>query len=204
MPERPDLTATGTAELDVRDVPKPQRHPLIFERFGALATGASFVLVNSHDPKHLRQQFDRDHPGTYDWRYVEAGPTWRIRITRLVAGELPAVLANTQELTSDLSSSDATGAIWKLERGERHLDANVIQLRPRATIEHHQGPDLDVLMHVVAGSGQLIHELDRLQLEVGALVWLPRRSRRSIEAGPGGLRYLTVHPRRPALSIGTA
>jgi hypothetical protein len=41
-------------------------------------------------------------------------------------------------------------------------------------------------------------------LRAGALVWLPRRSQRSITAGPTGLRYLTVHPRRPALSIDTA
>jgi len=33
------------------------------------------------------------------------------------------------------------------------------------------------------------------------LVWLPRRSRRAIEAGAQGLSYLTVHRKRPGLSI---
>jgi uncharacterized protein (DUF2249 family) len=42
-------------ELDVRPLPKPDKHPRIFELFGALALGESFVLVNNHDPKHLRR-----------------------------------------------------------------------------------------------------------------------------------------------------
>jgi uncharacterized protein (DUF2249 family) len=76
-------------DLDVRDVPKSQRHSLIFDRFNALPVGESFVLVNTHDPKHLRQEFDRDHPRTYDWDYLEtggeSGRLWRVRITRRTA-----------------------------------------------------------------------------------------------------------------------
>jgi uncharacterized protein (DUF2249 family) len=198
-----EQTTTVSTDLDVRDVPKPSRHPLIFARFAALPTGGSVVLVNSHDPKHLRQEFDRDHAGAYDWDYLETGPVWRIRITRLATTELPTVLVNTQVLTASDEQTDAGGAIWKLERSERHLDANVIRLRPGATIELHAGPDLDVLMHVIAGTGQLTHEVASLQLSAGELLWLPRRSQRSIEAGPDGLSYLTVHPRRPGLSIGS-
>ena len=52
-------------------LPKSQRHPMIFARFDALAAGESFVLVNSHDPIHLREEFARDRPGAYDWRYLE-------------------------------------------------------------------------------------------------------------------------------------
>jgi uncharacterized protein (DUF2249 family) len=44
---------------------------MLFARFDALAAGESFVLVNSHDPVHLRQEFARDRPGAYDWRYLE-------------------------------------------------------------------------------------------------------------------------------------
>ena len=86
--------ADHTDELDVRQIPKSQRHPMIFARFDALAAGESFVLVNSHDP-HLREEFDRDRPGAYDWRYLEGSQSdrlWRIRIVRItepdVAGPL--------------------------------------------------------------------------------------------------------------------
>jgi hypothetical protein len=50
--------------------------------------------------------------------------------------------------------------------------------------------------------GQLTTELgNRVDLEPGALVWLPRRSRRQFSAGPGELRYRTVHQRREALVL---
>jgi hypothetical protein len=58
-------------------------------------------------------------------------------------------------------------------------------------------------MYVISGEGRIATETDSAILEPGGLVWLPRRSRRSITAGPSGLSYLTVHPRRPALSIDT-
>jgi uncharacterized protein (DUF2249 family) len=59
---------------------------MIFARFDARAAGESFVLVNSHDPVHLRQEFARDRPGAYDWRYLEGSRSemlWWIRIIRI-------------------------------------------------------------------------------------------------------------------------
>jgi uncharacterized protein (DUF2249 family) len=39
------------------------------------------VLVNDHDPKPLRYQFEARHVGTSD--YLESGPkVWRVRIGR--------------------------------------------------------------------------------------------------------------------------
>lgn len=191
-------------ELDVRQVPKPQRHPKIFERFEALPPGASFVLVNSHDPKHLRQEFERDHPGAYGWEYLESSAgVCRVQISKLTTADLPRVVGNTQTVARGAQPADATGAVWKLEMSQRGLDANMIRLAPGGTIEAHTGPDLDVLLHVVDGGGRLTTETGEVTLVAGALAWLPRRSRRSIQAGPDGLAYLTVHPRRPALNIST-
>lgn len=193
-------------ELDVRAVSKPQRHPLIFARFDALVVGESFVLVNSHDPKHLHQEFERDHPGTYDWTYLPTSNSrlFRIRISRRLATDLPRVLADTTTLgsTTDLDA-DAGGVVWRLEPAARQLDANVIRLRADGQIAAHLGPDLDVLLHVLAGSGQIVTAIDPIHVQAGALVWLPRRSQRAILAGPDGLTYLSLHPRRPGLSIAT-
>ncbi len=205
MDEQTSGSASASSVLDVRSVPKPQRHPQIFARFASMEPLASFILVNGHDPKHLREEFERDHPGAYDWTYLESGPVWRIRITRLAASDLPRILSNTDALvTHKAGSEDVSGAVWKLEMSRRDLDANVIHLPPDGRIESHQGPDLDVLMHVLAGSGTLVHALYSLLLTSGSLIWLPRRSQRSIAAGAGGMTYLTVHPRRPGLSIDTA
>ena len=80
-------------ELDVRPVPKPQRHPMIFQRFSELAVGEAFVLVNSHDPRHLHDEFEREHPRRYSWDYLQTGPAeWRIRIGKSAAAELPRVV----------------------------------------------------------------------------------------------------------------
>jgi len=82
-------------ELDVREVPKPQRHPMIFARFDALAPGESFVLVNTHDPIHLHDEFARDRPGSYAWRYLESNASerlWRIRIIRITDAEAVRLL----------------------------------------------------------------------------------------------------------------
>ena len=204
MSEQTGESPSRSSELDVRLVPKPQRHPHIFARFEALEPLASFVLVNNHDPKHLRAEFERDHPGAYDWTYLESGPVWRIRITRLAASDLPRILYDTDALVTHEVGSDLSGAVWKLEMTHRDLDANLIHLPPNGRIESHQGPDLDVLMHVLAGSGTLVHALNSFQLSTGDLVWLPRRSQRAIAADGAGLTYLTVHGRRPGLSIDAA
>jgi uncharacterized protein (DUF2249 family) len=201
MSEPTTVLSDSSSELDVRDIPKPQRHPLIFERFASLSPQGSFDLVNGHDPKHLRQEFERDHPGTYDWSYIESGPVWRIRITRLTTTDLPRVLCDTTALAAGDATADATGAVWKLEMNQRHLDSNIIHMQPNAQIDSHAGPDLDVMMHVLGGSGELVHERDRLPLSTGSLIWLPRRSQRSITAGADGLTYLTVHQRRQALTL---
>ena len=75
-----DVAATVDA-LDVRDLPPAQRHPMIFERFNALPLGASFVLINDHDPKPLFYQLTAEYAGQLLWQYIEQGPkVWRVRV----------------------------------------------------------------------------------------------------------------------------
>jgi uncharacterized protein (DUF2249 family) len=80
----PVPAGTGSEpDLDVRDMPPAQRHETIFATYKDLAPGAAFVLVNDHDPKPLRYQFEAQYPGEFTWDYLEAGPrTWRVRIGR--------------------------------------------------------------------------------------------------------------------------
>ena len=40
-------------------------------------------LVNDHDPKPLRYQFEFEHAGKFGWEYLEQGPAiWRVEISR--------------------------------------------------------------------------------------------------------------------------
>ncbi len=72
--------------LDVRVIVPAQRHPLIFQRFAALATGEGFTLVNDHDPKPLYYQLNLEYSGQLGWDYLEKGPeVWRVRISRTPA-----------------------------------------------------------------------------------------------------------------------
>lgn len=67
--------------VDVRTIPPPRRHPLIFATFDALTSGQGFILMNDHDPKPLYYQFTYERPGGFTWDYLEAGPeVWRVRI----------------------------------------------------------------------------------------------------------------------------
>ncbi len=69
------------AELDVRVIPPPRKHPTILSRFEALTPGESFTLINDHDPKPLYYQFSAEMPGRFEWEYLEQGPrVWRVRI----------------------------------------------------------------------------------------------------------------------------
>jgi len=193
----------GDEELDVRPLRKPDKHPAIFQAYAAVPAGESLVIVNDHDPRHLHDEFEVEHPGGYAWEYLAKDPgAWRIQITKLASTPLPRILADTSALST--TAADATGVIWKLQMRERDLDSNIIALAPGAAIDAHAGPDIDVLIHVLAGSGHLATELDTLPLRPGSLTWLPRRSRRQFTAGPDGLRYLTVHQRRQALTLTTA
>lgn len=204
MPSTPTDTAE-TPELDVRPLRKPDKHPRIFAAYAALPVGGSFVLINDHDPQHLREEFEADHAGSYAWEYLNTEVRdWRIRIGKVASTPLPRVLVNTTGLATHTADADSSGAVWKLQVAERDLDCNVIALPPGGTIDAHIGPDLDVVIHVIAGDGRLTTEASDVALTAGDLVWLPRRSRRQFGAGPDGLRYLTVHRRRQSLVIDTS
>ena len=78
-----DHAPRGDPDLDVRDLAPAQRDQSIFAEYHALAPGAGFVLVNDHDPKPLRYQFEAEHPGEFTWDTLQAGPqVWRVRIGR--------------------------------------------------------------------------------------------------------------------------
>jgi hypothetical protein len=160
-------------------------------------SASPFVLVNNHDPRHLRREFETEYPSGFGRDYLDRGPTdWRIRISKLASTPMPRILCDAREVAAGQYDSGASGAVWKLGMSQRHLDSNIIRLPPDSRIEAHAGPDLDVLLLVLDGDGELSTETGTLDLRPGALVWLPRLSRREITAGVTGLSYLTVHPRR--------
>jgi len=77
-------TTPDTNVVDVRSLVPALRHATIFRLVHELAPGASFILVNDHDPKPLYYQLEAEYPDQFSWTYRERGPTvWRVEIGKL-------------------------------------------------------------------------------------------------------------------------
>ena len=61
----------------------------------------------------------------------------------------------------------------------------------------------DVALVALAGAGTLVVEGDEYAVSEGTLAIVPRGATRSLVAGPGGLRCLSLHRRRGGLAIGS-
>lgn len=79
--------------LDVREIPCSIKHGLILKTWFDRAVGDHFILLNTHDPVPLRNQFETNFPGGVSWEYLERGSHFRIKISKLSAAarvELPS------------------------------------------------------------------------------------------------------------------
>ncbi len=75
---------TFTATVVATEYPPQLKHKVIFETFDGLKPEEAMLLVNDHDPKPLRFQFESMHAGSYTWEYLEQGPEiFRVKIGKL-------------------------------------------------------------------------------------------------------------------------
>ncbi|MFV0257555.1 MAG: cupin domain-containing protein [Acidimicrobiales bacterium] len=100
-----------------------------------------------------------------------------------------------------LDPAGDSGARWSLPHGG-DLDANLVTLAPDDGIGSHVNTEVDVLMYVTAGHGDLRVDGNRHPLGPATVALVPRGTDRRIKAGPDGLTYLSVHRRRGPLAIG--
>jgi quercetin dioxygenase-like cupin family protein len=93
-----------------------------------------------------------------------------------------------------------SGAVWSLPHGG-DLDANLVRLDSDGAIESHVNNEVDVLIAVVAGCGQLSIDGTAHELIGDMVAFVPKGTRRSIGAGAHGMSYLSIHLRREPLGI---
>lgn len=186
--------------IDVRDIPKPQRHPLIVDAYRQLEVGSALILVNDHEPKNLKTEMESEFAEALGWDPLPGeGDDYRVRISKRAATPLPRVVVDAGDLGA---VSESSGSVWQLQPQQRDLDANIIALSPGGEIKDHVGPGLDVLIHILDGAGTLETELTTISLAPGQIVWLPRHSRRRFLADETlGLKYFSVHQRKQGLTI---
>ena len=68
-------------KVDVRALPRPQKHPTIRAMLQNLSLGEALRITNDHDPRPLRFELEHDYPNRYRFDYLESGPqTWVLDI----------------------------------------------------------------------------------------------------------------------------
>ena len=88
------------------------------------------------------------------------------------------------------------GALWRLD-GE-DLQANLIWLGRGDRIESHRNDEVDVLVVVIDGRGELTLDGQVHPLAPMMLAHIPKGTVRALVAVDGPLSYVSVHRRRPA------
>ena len=58
--------------IDVRSIPKPERHPLIIKAYEELEVGTGLILVNDHVPEGLRVEMVREYAEAVEWEPLES------------------------------------------------------------------------------------------------------------------------------------
>lgn len=54
------IDAMTEQQLDLREIPPPQRHPTIFDAFEDLENGEALTLINDHEPTPLYHQMSAE------------------------------------------------------------------------------------------------------------------------------------------------
>jgi len=79
----PTEEESSVQTLDLRPLPPFQRHELIFRTWDSLEPGDTMKIINDHDPKPLRYQFEVEYKDHYQWQYEEQGPVdWVVTIKK--------------------------------------------------------------------------------------------------------------------------
>jgi len=89
------------------------------------------------------------------------------------------------------------GAIWSVN--SEQMNVNLMRLKTGATIPPHVNDELDVLLAVYEGEGELVVNESTVTLAAGIAVVVPRGLQRSLRCLRGPLVFLTVHRRRGGL-----
>ena len=98
-----------------------------------------------------------------------------------------------------LSSPEGTGPLWGTETED--LNATLLAWPPGAAPPEHVNSERDVLLVVLAGSATVTVDGEARLVDAGHAMTIEKGSARRIAAGPGGVRYLSVHVRRSPLQI---
>ncbi|MDP1846818.1 MAG: hypothetical protein Q8K79_03415 [Solirubrobacteraceae bacterium] len=99
----------------------------------------------------------------------------------------------------DLAAGEGSGPLWGMASDD--LNATLLAWPAGEGVAEHVNAELDVLVVVLEGSAAVMIDGAPHGLVAPAAILVPRGAPRAIEAGDGGVRYLSVHRRRGPLQI---
>lgn len=100
----------------------------------------------------------------------------------------------------DLLEPGGTGPLWGMASDE--LNATLLAWPPGHALAEHTNSEREVLMLVLEGGGVAVVDGEEHALTPGTLLLIDRDASQAVRAGPGGVRYLSVHRRRGPLQLG--
>ena len=113
----------------------------------------------------------------------------------------------TEEPALDIEVADLAripgtgGVVWSAGPAGCHV--NLVVLEPGRSIAAHRNDVVDVQVVVVAGPGTAHVADEVVPLAAMTTLTIPRGATRRLDAGDGGMRYLTIHAERSPLTIGS-
>jgi quercetin dioxygenase-like cupin family protein len=99
----------------------------------------------------------------------------------------------------DLLSADGIGPVWGMASSD--LNATLLVWPAGHELAEHTNDERDVLLIVLEGSAVAVVDGDENVLVTGSALLVEKGRSRSVRAGEGGVRYLSVHVRRSGLQI---
>jgi quercetin dioxygenase-like cupin family protein len=91
------------------------------------------------------------------------------------------------------------GPLWGV--ASEDLNATLLSWPPGHVVEEHVNAELDVLLLVLDGSGEVTVDARDHAVGRGSAVLIEKGRARSVRAGASGIRYLSVHRRRAPLRL---
>jgi quercetin dioxygenase-like cupin family protein len=101
------------------------------------------------------------------------------------------------DLHALLAGAAHDGPIWSLN--SEQLNINLLRFGAGEGIPPHTNGEVDVLIVIVEGEGQLMLDDEERPIRAGEAVLIPRGARRAISCVSGVLAYLSCHRRRSGL-----
>ncbi|HEU5087905.1 MAG TPA: cupin domain-containing protein [Roseiflexaceae bacterium] len=104
---------------------------------------------------------------------------------------------NVIDVAAVLRQAQVDGPIWSIT--SEQLNVNLLRLRTGDSIAAHANNEVDVVLVVFEGSGELNVDGETYPLEPGIATLVPRGATRALRCTAGPLVYLTCHRRRAGL-----